>query len=75
MKPIIEHKLAPKRYKHNRNKQSYPQGTKVYCWKFLHPKFGWCGGSCGDDWSANKAEILSRIAACNYPSELIISIV
>jgi hypothetical protein len=61
-----------KRHSFNRVKGSYKRGTTVYCWKFLHPKFGWCGGCFEDDWSANKAEIEQRMALCTYPSELIV---
>jgi hypothetical protein len=59
----------------NRIKDSYPVGMTVYCWKFCHPKFGWCGGSSTDDWSTHQGEMKSRMQFCEWPSKLITEVV
>jgi hypothetical protein len=55
----------------NRIKSSYPQGTKVYCWKFCHPQFGWVGGGDDNDWSENRGEIEARMKHCEWDAKLI----
>lgn len=67
--------MSRSRKNENRIKASYPQGTTVYCWKFCHPKFGWCGGSATDDWDTRAAVIESRMQHCEWPSKLIQEVV
>jgi hypothetical protein len=53
----------------------YPPGTTLYCWKFNHPKVGWCGGHDDDHWEEKESIILDRMAYCPYETELISKVV
>jgi len=55
----------------NRVRASFPKGTRIYGWRFNHPKFGWCGGNNSDDWSENRAVIQRIMLHCEWDSELI----
>jgi hypothetical protein len=48
-----------------------PTGTTLYCWKFNHPKFGWCGGHKDDWWEDKESVIRDRMVFCPYETELI----
>ncbi len=56
-------------------KPAHPPGTKLYCWKFYHPRFGWCGGHADDNWSPSKHEIESAMKHCEWRSQLLEKVV
>lgn len=45
--------------------------TKEYCWRFLHPKHGWCGGGDDDRWTEKKTEVETAMLHCPYESEIL----
>jgi len=57
------------------SKEQHPPGTTLYCWKFNHPKVGWCGGHDDDHWELSEDAIKQRMAICQeefgYETELI----
>lgn len=66
--------LPPRRRRNQPNEPQPPESSvdgKLYCWRFKHPKAGWCGGDPDDRWLANKSEVESAMKYCPYPSELL----
>jgi hypothetical protein len=56
---------------HTGKRRSHRKGDRIYCWKFNHPKFGWCGGHADDQWSTDRKVIETRMSYCEWPTELI----
>lgn len=46
-------------------KNSYPKGTRVYCWQFLMPLTGWVGGLHNELWSDDRARITALAKHCD----------
>ena len=65
--------FKPKRKEQPRDNRSY--GTRLFCWRFNHPKFGWCGGHDDDNWTPKKEAVQSAMQHCEWPSELLEKVV
>ncbi len=52
-------------------KNSYPAGTKVYCWQFMLPINGWIGGLDKEYWSDDPTRIKLMMEHCKRPKRMI----
>lgn len=52
-------------------KADKPNENLEFCWRFKHPKFGWCGGHPDDRWTSSRADVETCMRHCPYPCELL----
>ena len=48
-----------------------PDENLEFCWRFKHPKFGWCGGHTDDRWTTSRTDVETCMRHCQYPTELL----
>lgn len=53
------------------NPKPTSQPEKQYCWQFLHPIAGWCGGGDDDHWSRDFAAVELNASFCEYPTKIL----
>lgn len=47
-----------------------PGFVTEFCWRFRHPRFGWCGCEENDRWSDRLTVIETNASHCSWPVEI-----